>query len=501
VCASSDLLRQQREYERAMLASINAHVGQKMKHYFDQLTDRLAEQGLTATVFSTKSNGGVMTGRNAGERPVETLLSGPAAGVVGATYMGRLADQPRLITLDIGGTSADVAIIDEEFGYTIETRIGDFPIMVPTVEISSIGAGGGSIAWLDEHGVLKVGPESAGSKPGPACYGQGGRRPTVTDAYLLNGWLDPEHFVGGSQRLFPELAERALASLGNGIGLTAVETARAIIAVATSNMYAQLVPLLARSGADPAEFALLAFGGAGPTHGFLLAREVGIATVIIPPAPGILCAFGCLVADLRADFVQTLLAPVAGLPKGTLEDWFCQMEVEARDWLAAQRASVDGSAVIRSADMRYVGQSFEITVPLSDVSLTEDGLTRLHRRYDEVYRQTYKTSDPDVPVEIVNLRVQIIGRTPKPQLKPLSRPNGSAGPRVNQQRKIHLDDDVIEATVYARDELYPGDRIAGPCIVEQYDTTSVIPPGFTVVVDGWGNLIASLDREGSNDNA
>jgi len=490
ICTSTDLWPQQREYERATLAVINAHIGDRMRRYFETLGERVRVEGVRATVFSTKSNGGVMTAEAAAERPVETLISGPAAGVIGAGYLGQLAGFSRLIAMDVGGTSADISIVDREFGYTTETRVGDFPIIVPAVEVTSIGAGGGSIAWVDEHGVLKVGPESAGSDPGPACYGRGGRRPTVTDAYVANGWIDPDRFLGGTLPLDRALALHALEELGRTLSLEAAETADAILTVASANMYAQIMPLLARAGVDPREFALCTYGGAGPTHGFMLAKEVGLSTVVVPPAPGILCAFGCLVADLRADFVRTILHRADRLAVGMLEQWYRDLEQEGREWLARQRARVEETAVVRSAQMRYLGQSFEIDVPLSGISLTDSGMRALHARFHETYQRVYRVSDVNAPVEIVNIRLQIVGRTPKPPV-PTS---ATAGPHQRLQperrRAMRIGGEIIQADVYTRKDLPVGAQISGPCVVEQYDTTSVIPPGFQVTVDRWGNLVA-----------
>jgi N-methylhydantoinase A len=251
-----------------------------------------------------RSNGGVMTARSAGELPVHTLFSGPAAGVMGAAWVARQAGWRHVITLDMGGTSADVSIVDGEPSYSTEASVGEFPVIMPSVDISSIGAGGGSIARVDSGGLLKVGPQSAGSDPGPVCYGRGGVQPTVTDAYVTLGVLHPAHFLGGELRLDAEQAHAALDRLGAELQMDRYQAAWAVLEVATANMYAQLTPLLAKRGVDPGEYAFLPYGGAGPTHVFLLAREVGIARVVVPPLPGALCALGCLVADLRASSTE-----------------------------------------------------------------------------------------------------------------------------------------------------------------------------------------------------
>jgi N-methylhydantoinase A len=306
VCTSAEVWAQQREYERFLISVMNAHIGGRMQDYLRALEGALGELGVTCRVFSTKSNGGVMTAARAAERPVETLLSGPASGVIGSAYLGQLIGERRLVTLDIGGTSADMAVIDGEVAHSTENTVGEFLVIMPAVDVSSIGAGGGSLAWVDREGILKVGPRCAGANPGPACYARGGVEPTVTDAYVVAGILNPSSFLGGTLTLQPELSHQALARLGQPIGLNAAETADAVLRVTTSMLYAELLPELARRGADIRDYLLLAYGGAGPTHAFMAARELPIRRVVVPTTPGTMCALGCLVADLRADFVSTL---------------------------------------------------------------------------------------------------------------------------------------------------------------------------------------------------
>ena len=304
VIASAELWPQQREYERALVGVINGYIGARMRRYFETLKERAENSGVVTRIFSTKSNGGVMSIEAAGERPVETLLSGPASGVMGAAFIGQLIGDTRLLTLDMGGTSVDMALINGEVPYSNENTVGDFTVVLPAVDVSAIGAGGGSIAWLDAEGVLKVGPRSAGANPGPACYGRGGTEPTVTDAYAVLGIMTS--ILGGEMKLQFDKARAALATIGTRLGLTVEQAADAVLQVATANIYAEAVPQLARRGVDAKEFSLLCYGAAGPTHSFMLARELNLRRVIVPPMPGLLCALGCLVADLRADFVRSL---------------------------------------------------------------------------------------------------------------------------------------------------------------------------------------------------
>jgi N-methylhydantoinase A len=489
VCTSAEVWPQRREYERALLTAINAHVGEKMRRYFRALEEDLGRLGLRAPVLSTKSNGGIMTARTAGDRPVETLFSGPASGVIGAHWTASQAGFSRIITFDMGGTSADVSVVTDTPTYSTEAQAGDFPILMPAIDVRSIGAGGGSIAWVDGSGVLKVGPQSAGSDPGPACYGRGGAAPTVTDAYLALGWLNPARFGGGDLRLIPEDAVAALTRLGTHLGLGVKEVAWAIVEIATANMHARFTPFLASRGADAQDYVIVAFGGAGPTHVFLLAQEVGLSRVIIPTIPGALCALGCLAADLRADFVRTFGNRCDRLAPSALEAAYGGLEAEARTWLENEGVPVQAARFERSAEMRYVGQSFELRASLPEGPLAS--LDAMLEAFYEAYEQTYGYADREAPVEIVDLRVQVVGRTPKPRLQ---RTDGggqarSAAHAAPATRRISWANHEHEARIYDRTALRPGDLVRGPVVIEQDDTTTVVPPGFHVRVDGYFNLI------------
>jgi N-methylhydantoinase A len=489
-CASAELWPQQREYERCLVAVMNAYVGARMARYFRGLEAGVGQRGMRAQVLSTRSNGGVMTATRAADEPVHTLLSGPASGVIGAAHVARLAGFTRLVTLDMGGTSADVAVVDAEPAYSTENRVGEFPVIMPAVDVSSIGAGGGSIAWLDSAGVLKVGPRSAGADPGPACYGRGGGAPTVTDAYVTLGIIAPDRFLGGQIPLRPDLAEAALETLGRSLGRGPRETARAILDVATSNMYAEFVPLMARRGVDPRDLVLFAYGGAGPTQAFLFAREVGIRTVLVPPSPGTLCALGCIVADLRSDFVQTMPRGNRAPDDADLERAFADLDARGRAWLdaeVAQGVRLESSYVLYSADMRYAGQSFEIEIGISpeDRGHIAAAVESFHRRYHDIFG----ISDPRAPIDVVNVRATIVGITPK--IRQLSAPV-SAAVRPRETRPLFWNGSTLEATVVQRAAMRPDDVLAGPAIVEQYDTTVFVPPGCHLRADAHGNLIGQV---------
>jgi N-methylhydantoinase A len=496
---SSEIWPQMREYERALAAVMNAYVGRRMQVYFKGLEEGVRGLGLPGPVLSTKSNGGIMPAAEAGKRPVETLLSGPAAGVIGAAFVGAAAGIDRLITFDMGGTSADVAVIEGAPRYSTESHVGDFPVIMPAVDVTSIGAGGGSIAWTDSSGVLKVGPESAGAAPGPACYGLGGEDATVTDAYVTLGIIDPAKFLGGRVPLQPHLAAAALERLGGGLGLDKRHTAEAILRVATSQMYATLVPLLARKGISYEAFTLLAFGGGGPCHAFLLARDVGIKRVLVPRHPGVLCAAGSLAADVRKDLVQTVHHALKGSGDGAvmaeIREALERLSAEGEAWLATQGLDFVERRLEWTADMRYVGQSFELTVGLDSADAGDATGARLRKRFHDAYEQVYGYQDEKADLEILDVRVTAIGVNPRPRLERLPPGSGSAAPS-RREREIFFDGKDWRASVYQREELPVGFAFEGPAIVEQYDTTVFVAPGFRVAVDAFGNLIGETAHVG-----
>ncbi|MBM3584723.1 MAG: hydantoinase/oxoprolinase family protein [Alphaproteobacteria bacterium] len=487
VCASSDIWPQQREYERFLVAVINAYIGGRLRAYFGRLGARTTALGLGCRIFSTKSNGGVMSVAAAAERPVETLLSGPASGVIGAAHVGRQMGEPNLVTLDMGGTSVDVSVVRGEVHYGTENTVGDFPVILPAVDVSAIGAGGGSIAWLDSEGVLKVGPTSAGARPGPACYGRGGTEATVTDAYLTVGILDPSAFLGGAMTLDADAGVRAVEAIGRRLGFDRWRAAEAILRVASANIYAALMPQLARRGIEASEFSLLAYGSAGPTHTFLMARELPFRRLIVPPAPGTLCALGCVVADLRADFVRSLWRDAREVTDAELVAQFGALETEARSWLAAENVELEGAFLLRSADVCYTGQSFEVNVPIPEGPVMVGGLADLfHERYERVYGYADRSS----PVRILEARAQIVGVTRKAAPNwPAPKVDGAVEPMG--ARRVYADEGFVEASVYRRLDMPTATAVTGPAIIEQYDTTVFVPRGIRVTIDPWANLVGA----------
>lgn len=493
VCTSSGVWPQQREYERTLATVMNAYVGAQMGSYFRRLQAGVHKYGLRAKVLSTMSNGGIMTSARAVSEPVKTLLSGPASGVIGATHVARMAGLSQVVTFDMGGTSVDVALIDGQPAYSVDNQVGDFPVIIPAIDVTAIGAGGGSIAWVDSAGVLKVGPRSAGSRPGPACYNRGGTQPTTTDAYLHLGILQADRFLGGQMELRSDLAQEALEHLGAQLGMSSQAAAQAILDVATANMYAQFTPLMARKGVDPRDFTLLAYGGAGPMHAFLMAREVGIRKVLIPPSPGTLCAMGCVVADLRNDFVHSLNKTSEALQQNELAEWFEELGRQGERWIAEeteQGIELDHTCLLYSADMRYEGQAFDIGVTLSSEQYGSiaDAKERFHRQYEAVFG----ISQPESPVAFVNLRATIIGVTPKAETITVPAPVKTAFEA--DRRNIVFDGREQSALITNREGLKVGEVIPGPVVINEYDTTIFVPPGFSLSKDIHGNIIGEAEQ-------
>jgi N-methylhydantoinase A len=493
VSLSSDVWPQAREYERTALAALDAYVQPKVRRYLQGFEQALAARGVPATPHVTKSNGGIMPVAAARAQTVATLLSGPASGVIGAAYVAGQAGLPNVITLDVGGTSADIAVVEGgRPRWSTSEHVGGVPVMMPVVGVTAIGAGGGSVAWVDEVGVPKVGPQSTGAQPGPACYGRGGKDATLTDAFLVCGFLDPERFLGGRMPLRRDLADEAIARFAGPLGMTPDEAAESVVRVAVSNMYAEFTKILSRAAVDPRDFALVAFGGAGPVVGALVAREVGIPTVFVPRSPGTLCALGALSADIVNDAVRTVHARVDAAPLETLREAYDALRAELADWLARHGAGSDAATFRLAADMRYVGQSYEIEVPVEPAWLVAGGAPAIVAAFHRAHERAFGHADREAPAEIVNLRVQLRAGRPRVPLAEAPAAAGPATPRTT--RRIWLDGHRAEASVFDRATLGRGARLVGPAIVEQPDTTVLVPAGHLAEVDRLGNLLLRRER-------
>ncbi|MFN3207405.1 MAG: hydantoinase/oxoprolinase family protein [Roseovarius sp.] len=484
VFTSSEVWPVIREYERSSTAILNGYVHPRVAGYLAALEDRLDGCGVPATALLTKSNGGLMSAFEGRRGCVSMLLSGTASGVMGAAWLARQAGASQVLTLDIGGTSADFAlIVDGEVQYGADERIGDFPLYIPSVSVSSIAIGGGSIASVDVHGVLRVGPESAGSNPGPACYGRGGTAPTVTDAMAVCGWLGQAELAYGQLKIDRDLARAAVARLAEPMGRGVEETAQAILDIAVSEMFVEVEKLGSRAGVDLRDFTLMPFGGGGPMLGAFLARELGMARVLAPRRPGVVSALGGLVADMRGDFLRTVFSALDAGAVPQLRAAFDALRDDGQAWLTAQ--GHDGAAQIRlSADMRYAGQSYEIETPLEPDWLSDPA--RMAAAFHETHRQIYDFEDRNGAIEIVNLRLSAIGVTPKPDMAGED-VAGAAAAMPARHVSVHLNG-AREIPLFERADLVSGAAFQGPAVVCQEDTTLAIPHGTRAHVDRHLNI-------------
>jgi N-methylhydantoinase A len=493
VSASSSLMREAREYERTATTTLNAALMPLIDRYLKDLARGLTEVGVDAGLLISQSNGGMQTPQLASERPVTLALSGPVAGVVALDRLAATLSMPNLIGLDVGGTSADISLItDYAPRVTTELSVGDLPVRLPSVKVDAIGAGGGSIAHLDGE-ALRVGPRSAGSSPGPACYGKGGTEPTVTDAHVALGRLPVGNKLAGRLQMQPERAEAALAQVAGPLGLTTKEAAAGVLSVVNSGMEGAIRVALRHRGDDPRDFGLVAFGGAGALHACELARSLGIRTVIVPPRPGTLCALGLLSADIRVDVARSEMHRVGepGLA-AVLEKIFAELEEEVRETVTD--VDVSGEIVTeRWCDMRYPGQAYEVLVPCPDEQVDEDTVRKLADEFHRRHHQAYAFSVPEDECEIVTVRLtarRSVG-VPTPVV---SLPEELTVHAVDHEsHEFGLGD--VKAKIYDRDALPVGYRVEGPAVVVQRDTTTWLPSYATATVHPSGSLVVDIEPE------
>ncbi|MFI4996155.1 MAG: hydantoinase/oxoprolinase family protein [Hyphomicrobiales bacterium] len=487
VFTSSEVWPVIREYERTTTAILNGYVHPRVATYLASLETGLRALGVPAQPMITKSNGGVMDIEIGKRACVGMLLSGTASGVMGASFLANSAGVTNVLTLDIGGTSADLAlIIDGRPQFGTGELIGEFPLFVPSVSVTSIGAGGGSIAWVDEFGVLKVGPESAGSTPGPACYGRGGKRATITDAMAVGGYLGHAPLAYDAIAMDLSKAQMAVGEVADKLGLALRETAEAIMHVAISEMFVEVNKLIARFGVDPREFTLMPFGGAGPMLGCFLARELGISRIMVPHRPGVVSALGGLIADIKSDFIRTVFLPAEPESAPSMRAAFAVLEAEAETWLRQDHGFRGRSVVDLSAEMRYQGQSFEIDVPVERAWVDAGDLNSIKAAFHRLHAAIYDFNDEAAPVQIVNLRLVILGATLRPTL--VEAPLAADDAVPEREVEVWQDGKNLPVPLYLRGHLAHGQRIKGPAIVAQDDTTVCIPSGFDGSIDAHLNL-------------
>ena len=483
-----------REYERGLVAGLNAYIHPLMAGYFDRLKQRADAKGVAGPIYITANNGGTLSLETARARPIDTVLSGPASGVVASVKVGEAAGQRKLVTFDMGGTSADIAVCQTGTPeFTTTTFVGDFPLMLPVVNVSAIGAGGGSIVWVDAQGVLKVGPVSAGADPGPVCYRRGGDEPTLTDCYVTLGYIDPNTFLGGRMTLDAAAAARSLEKIADGIGIVsqgrAVTAAAAAVRVASAKMATEVTKLLATAGVDPRDFALVAYGGAGPTHASLLAEEAGLGTVLVPAAPGTFCALGAILADVRRDYVRTarhVISAVEPARNGwpAIKAVLVELEADARAWLAREGALIGACDIVVSFDLRYAAQAYEIEIAVPPEQRATLDAAALADMFHAEHERRYGFRESATPIETATVRLGVIGRVP-----PVAIPEiGSHVPQPCGRRPIWHDRGFVPASVFARRDVGRGAVIDGPAIIEQLDTTTLILPGWRATADRLGTL-------------
>ena len=485
VSLSSEVQPEFREYERLSTTVLNAYLQPVMSRYIAALEGGVRAVSPGAKVGINQSSGGLMSAARARRFPVRTALSGPAAGAMGALDVARRAGEADVITLDMGGTSADVALMRGLApGTAFERAVEGFPVRLPSLDINAVGAGGGSVAWFDRDGLLKVGPESAGADPGPACYGRGGTRPTVTDANLVLGRLSAGGLLGGAMALDPVAARAALVPAADRLGFPVERTAHGILEIVVSNMVRAIRAVSVERGIDPRGFVLLPFGGAGPLHAAAVARSLGMRRVLVPPAPGILCAQGLIISDLKESFVRT--APARLGPDLTLRPVLAGQHREDERWLEDEGVAPGDRRTQASLDMRYVGQNFEIQVPASEA----DDADTLRRRFFAQHETTYGYHNPFDPVEVVNWRLTATGRLARPE--PAGPSPGPAGQPAATRAVWFGPHAPVETGVYDRGVLAPGAVLTGPAVIEQLDATTLLFPGDSLSVDAQGAMLIEV---------
>jgi len=498
VTASHELTREWREYERTSTAVLNSYVKPIAGRYLDRLDRELTRISVGGARYVMQSSGGTATFAAAREAPINMVESGPVAGVLGAVAIGKLVGESNLISLDIGGTTAKTSLVERgEVKVTTEYKIewtrtsAGYPIKAPVVDIVEIGAGGGSVAWIDEAGSLHVGPQSAGAVPGPACYGRGGREPTLTDANVVAGRINPGYFLGGEIALDANLARDALQPVARHFGISVEEAALGVIRLANANMVNALKLVSVHRGYDPRDFTLVAFGGGGAMHATALAAELRIARVLIPANPAVFSAWGMLMTDLRYDLIWTSILRTAAAAHNGLDPMWDTLERQARDYYTQQGVAKSRLVFQRFADMRYAGQEHTVKVPVPAGAMTPSAIGEVERRFHALHEQHYTFRLPS-PVEFVNFHLTAFGTVDKPRL-PRLRGKGTAHDALKGRREVDFDvRGRLMATVYERGRLRPGAQVKGPAIIEEPAATTVVFPGQHASVDAYGNLIIAV---------
>ncbi len=516
ICPSSEVLPQMQEYERTSTVVISAYIRPVLERYVQALGEELTAMGIEAPLLIMQSNGGVMTAEAASRTPVYIIESGPAAGVIGALRLSERLDERDIITFDMGGTTAKVSIVEDrqltlapeyEVGGAMSQghrllRGGGYIVRVPTIDIAEVGAGGGSIAWLDKGGALQVGPRSAGAKPGPICYDQGGTEPTVTDANVVLGYLNRDYLLGGNLKIDAQRAEAAIGLLGDSMGLSAADTAYGIHAIVNSSMIRALRSVSTERGRDPRRFVNFAFGGSGPVHAAAMARSLGMPKVIIPPMAGLFSSLGLLFADVEHHLVHAFFRDLAQVSLEELNDQLGSMQKEARHNLDSEGFDEGRQQLSFFADVQYVGQNTALTIPVPQWPVNGDALAALAEDFAQEHEKTYGYRSDDERLQLVSLKVVGRGLPLSPRvpegidIHALEESHAVSTPAVHEERSAYFGarDGWLETPVIVRTALVGG-LSEGPLIVEEYDSTTVVPPGCRAGLDSWGNIVVEVDRQ------
>jgi N-methylhydantoinase A len=493
------VVRDYREYERTVTTVIDATIAPRMTRYFDHLEGGLRTEGFGGPLRITRSDGGVMGLAEAKERTVRTLISGPASGVMGVVALGRALGLKNLVGIDMGGTSFDAAlVVDGEPALESVSSIEGFPLLMPMVEIATIGSGGGSIAWLDAGGALNVGPQSAGAEPGPLCYSRGGDEPTFTDAALVTGLIDPGNFLGGEIELDAEAAEEGVRTrIAEPLGLGVVEAAAGIVALAETKMAATVEEITVGKGYDPRDFTLVAYGGGGPLLACAIAERLGIPTTIVPRSPATFSAWGMLTLDVVHDFAYTQVSPLADLVAGQLHERFEALEREAHEVLEREQVQPRDRQMFRSLDIRYDGQEHTLSIPLANGLADSASHDELRSTFDERHQSVYGYALKE-PVEIVAYRVRAVGQLEKPRGREWTEGGEAEGALKTSRTVVHRESGGSESwDIYERERLGTDAVVRGPAIVEEPTATTLVLPGQTASIDGFGNLVVTNGAKGS----
>ena len=498
---SSEVLPQYREYERFSTVALNAFVGPKVARYVRRLEEELRELKVSTGLHLMTSASGVATAEGAIERPVNLLMSGPVAGVVGGITVGKQVGYDSVITLDVGGTSADIGLAQSgalRTKHLLDTRVGPYQAMIPMVDVDTIGAGGGSIAYVDGGGIFRSGPRSAGADPGPAAYDRGGTEPTVTDAMVNLGWLDPDSFLGGAMALRKDLAHDAFADVSEKLDMSVEEASMGAVRITSSSMVQSIEENSVRKGYDPRDFALVAEGGAGPLFAANIAAEVGTPAVIVPPYPGVTAAMGLLATDAVYEYVATTYQRVSELDADALSTRFEELEEQARAQLEDDEIPEDRRMIQRVADCRYLGQGYELRVDCPSGEIDSAWVEKVTADFHDAHEREYSRRFDESDIEIPNIRVRGIGLMPELET-PAVEEGGSSpdeGLRHEAEAWFLVDGELssLPTRYYDRQALQAGNRLEGPAIINQLDSTTVVPPGFTAEIHRFGSIVITLDK-------